>query len=77
MLEHHQSLEAMFVEDYNFNSDGDFAARFIYATGTPGGDEVGFKGTASGNLPLSGGTMTGNINFNQDEGGITWARNTG
>jgi len=58
------------------SADGDFAARFIYATGTPGGDEVGFKGTASGNLPLSGGTMSGNINFNQDEAGITWARNS-
>ena len=58
------------------SSNGDFASRYIYATGTPGGDEVGFKGTASGNLALSGGTMSGNITFNQDEGGIVFARNT-
>ncbi len=58
------------------SSDGDFASRFIYATGIPGGDEVGFKGTASGNLALSGGTMTGNITFNQDEGGIVFSRNS-
>ena len=34
------------------------------------------SGTASGNLALSGGTMSGNITFNQDEGGIVFARNT-
>jgi|TARA_B100000073_G_scaffold98267_1_gene78111 hypothetical protein len=71
------------IYDTNSNGDavlrtasGDFASRFIYATGIPGGDEVGFKGTASGNLALSGGTMTGNITFNQDEGGIVFSRNT-
>ena len=71
------------IYDTNSNSDavlrssnGDFASRFIYATGIPGGDEVGFKGTASGNLALSGGTMTGNITFNQDEGGIVFSRNS-
>jgi hypothetical protein len=51
------------------DSNGDFAGRNIIASGS-------FIGTATGNLALSGGTMSGNINFNQDQQGIVWARNT-
>jgi len=50
-------------------SNGDFGGRYIVASS-------GFIGTATGNLPLTGGTMSGNINFNQDQQGIVWARNT-
>ena len=49
------------------DASGNFAANTITANLT---------GTASGNLALSGGTMSGNINFNQDQQGIVWARNS-
>jgi hypothetical protein len=49
------------------DASGNFAANNITANLT---------GTASGNLALSGGTMTGNINFNQDQQGVVWARNS-
>ena len=51
------------------DASGDFGGRYIVASS-------GFIGTATGNLALSGGTMSGNINFNQDQQGIVWARNT-
>ena len=51
------------------DANGDFGGRYIVASSA-------FIGTATGNLALSGGTMSGNINFNQDQQGITWARNT-
>jgi len=50
-------------------SNGDFGGRYIVASS-------GFIGTATGNLPLTGGTMSGDITFNQDQQGIVWSRNT-
>jgi hypothetical protein len=50
-------------------SNGDFGGRYIVASS-------GFIGTATGNLALSGGTMSGNITFNQDQQGIVWSRNS-
>jgi photosystem II stability/assembly factor-like uncharacterized protein len=50
-------------------ADGDFGGRYIVASEK-------FVGTATGNLASSGGTMTGNITFDQDQQGIAWARNT-
>ncbi len=43
------------------DSNGDFGSRFIYGFGTAS-DPIGFKGTASGNLALTGGTLSGNLN---------------
>jgi len=43
------------------DASGDFGSRFIYGFGTAS-DPVGFKGTASGNLALTGGTLSGNLN---------------
>ena len=55
------------------SADGDFGGRYIVASGNA---DAGFIGTATGNLALTGGTLTGNINFNNDELGLVWARNT-
>jgi hypothetical protein len=49
------------------DSSGNFAANNITANLT---------GTASGNLALTGGTLTGNITFTQNDTGIVWSRNT-
>ena len=50
-------------------SNGDFGGRYIVASS-------GFIGTATGNLALTGGTLTGNITFTNDELGLVWSRNT-
>ena len=50
-------------------ADGDFGGRYIVASS-------GFIGTATGNLPLTGGTLTGNVTFTQDQTGVVWSRNS-
>ena len=55
-------------------ADGDFGGRYIVASGDSG--NAGFRGTASGNLALTGGTLTGNITFNNDQLGLVWSRNS-
>ena len=50
-------------------ADGDFGGRYIVASS-------GFIGTATGNLALTGGTLTGNITFTNDQLGLVWSRNT-